>query len=415
MDNTHSLQTDRGYLQFYGLLLTKEVIWECPGGHEARRMSIYLQNSVNFRQGQPQTESIFRESVVDFCGDGRSLLVTLRNGTLLVYSWQAHLRCSSSLLDMLSTGHASRHRLRRHSSGQHHAHNTMSEVGSSGGLSRALSTSMDGHSASSPIQLDAPVPDDTDVMLHQTRAPSESDDEMDVLRVSYTATARLLVVVLRDGCVALVSFPDSGLAGTEQARFLRWIYKPASPVFAAVSAAVQPSGNFIAVGLAHGRVAMYSMGSILSSGQSNNSEGPVEGRSDGDGGAPATRQLTPNRVLSLTEWGYSSRLVGAAHVIQWSPNGQVLGVGYALRGMAVWTPSGCRVMCSLRQAAQGMVGTDVMPDHHRNSTSEGLESVLGDWTDFDAALGSPSGLNPQHGRPSSEAGVLEVRDREWNI
>jgi hypothetical protein len=55
-------------------------------------------------------------------------------------------------------------------------------------------------------------------------------------------------------------------------------------------------------------------------------------------------------VLSLADWGFRSAVVGPASVLRWSPEGRVLAVGYASRGIAVWTPSGCRLMCSLRQA-----------------------------------------------------------------
>ena len=75
---------------------------------------------------------------------------------------------------------------------------------------------------------------------------------------------------------------------------------------------------------------------------------PTPGGGSASSGGPG--QPDPSRVLSLSDWGYSSAVVGAASVLQWSPDGRVLAVGYAQRGMAVWTPSGCRLMCSLRHA-----------------------------------------------------------------
>lgn len=58
----------------------------------------------------------------------------------------------------------------------------------------------------------------------------------------------------------------------------------------------------------------------------------------------------PERFLSLADWGYFPHVLGNAAVLQWSPDGRVISVGYSKRGLAVWTPSGCRVMCSLRQS-----------------------------------------------------------------
>lgn len=244
--------------------------------------------------------------------------------------------------------------------------------------------------------------------------PVQPSEDVAVRSVSCAPAARLLAVVLQDGRVALVSLPEGGLSAANQARLVRWIYKPTSPAFAAVAAAVQPSGHFVAVGLAHGRVAMYSMAGILSAGKVGShgslatprtSFDSVGSAGAGDGGV---RKLhaglpEPDRIFSLTEWGYSSSLIGAAHLLQWSPDGRVVAVGYARRGVAVWTPSGCRVMCSLRQAAQGMAGPGLGDYAERRELSDGLE------VDLESVVGSPSGLNPQHNKPAAEAGVLEVR------
>lgn len=35
--------------------------------------------------------------------------------------------------------------------------------------------------------------------------------------------------------------------------------------------------------------------------------------------------------------------------MEWSPDGRALAVAYSGQGVVVWSPSGCRLMCSLRQ------------------------------------------------------------------
>ncbi len=37
--------------------------------------------------------------------------------------------------------------------------------------------------------------------------------------------------------------------------------------------------------------------------------------------------------------------------MEWSPDGRALAVGYGRQGMAVWSASGCRLMCTLRQSS----------------------------------------------------------------
>ncbi len=192
--------------------------------------------------------------------------------------------------------------------------------------------------------------------------------EVAVARIHYAPAARMLAVVLADGRCALCRTADSGIHPVEQLQLFRWVHKPAGPAAPAVVAtALNPTAQLLALGMSHGRVAIYTMQSLLAHGRqlshpsgsnpqhqrggsgqfgSFGSSGALAGSSGGGGAG----QPEPVRVLSLADWGFRSSVVGAATQLQWSPDGRVLAVGYALRGMAVWTPSGCRIMCSLRQA-----------------------------------------------------------------
>ena len=264
--------------------------------------------------------------------------------------------------------------------------------------------------------------------------------------VHYAHQVRMLAATLADGRVALLSFPNGGVTDVDQARLVKWVYRPLSIAARAVSAAIQPSGHYLAIGLAHGRVAVFSMATVLSSqrtlgvtsmsderGKSFDSPMAAAALGGGGGGGSAVTfgagQPEADRILSLTEWGYSSRYLGAAHAVQWSPDGKVIAVGYANRGLAVWTPSGCRIMCTLRQAARGMsasadaerpretalsVGEEHPPPHHhhphpqQNSTGGGAQetSLFMDAREFEP-FWSPNSVNPQQEGAAVDAGVLE--------
>ena len=53
------------------------------------------------------------------------------------------------------------------------------------------------------------------------------------------------------------------------------------------------------------------------------------------------------RVLSLRDWGIAPRAVGRVADARWTPDGVAIAVGYRRAGLAVWTPGGCRLMCTL--------------------------------------------------------------------
>lgn len=68
-------------------------------------------------------------------------------------------------------------------------------------------------------------------------------------------------------------------------------------------------------------------------------------------GAPAVRRL------SLSSWYFEPEDVGGASVLSWSADGAVLAVGWARRGLAVWSVSGCRLMWTLPQVGGPLPST----------------------------------------------------------
>lgn len=355
------------------------------------------------------------------------------------------LRCSASpLLDssQASHGRTSRNRLRRGSTSQ----TEEAEEGTNNGNDSSMSTPPSPPTTAAPGRADAYIKDDT-LPVPTPMNTQDVPSTMVVHSVSYVPAVQLMATVFQDGRVAILSLPVGGLSDIEHARCLRWIYKPKSHAVRAVTAAIQPSGHYIAVGLAHGRVAIYSMTRILtpvnalggkyhpnsrhtsvnttfhqnhrSSMDSSRTTFVPESSGNDDGGIGGAcsnaGQPEPDHILSLTEWGYSSSLLGPAHVLRWSPDGKVVAAGYAYRGLAVWTPSGCRVMCTLRQAAQGMAissaaevtsgaerllpGTTNALEQEREEGEEEKGSRLlenNETGDFENGTHSPSGLNPHH-------------------
>ena len=260
--------------------------------------------------------------------------------------------------------------------------------------------------------------------------------EVAVARIHYAPAARMLAVVLADGRCALCRTADSGIHPVEQLQLFRWVHKPAGPAApAVVAAALNPTAQLLALGMSHGRVAIYTMQSLLAHGRqlshpsgthpqhqrggsgqfgSFGSSGALG--SGGGGGGGGAGQPEPVRVLSLADWGFRSSVVGAATQLQWSPDGRVLAVGYAQRGMAVWTPSGCRLMCSLRQAvATAVPGGNVLglaggpaaqlaagtPTHRSAGTSPG--AAEGGSGAAGSSADAPSGQQGQPQRSSTDS------------
>lgn len=59
------------------------------------------------------------------------------------------------------------------------------------------------------------------------------------------------------------------------------------------------------------------------------------------------------RTLHLGDWGYTPGQVGGISALAWAPDCRALAVGYARQGFVVWSPSGCRLLCTMRQPIPG--------------------------------------------------------------
>jgi len=74
---------------------------------------------------------------------------------------------------------------------------------------------------------------------------------------------------------------------------------------------------------------------------------------------PALREWAPGaqpvflRALRLRDWGVSPSRFGSVADARWSPDGAAIAAGHARAGLAVWSPGGCRLMCTLDLGASG--------------------------------------------------------------
>ena len=57
------------------------------------------------------------------------------------------------------------------------------------------------------------------------------------------------------------------------------------------------------------------------------------------------------RTLNLDYWGHKPSVTGGVSALTWAPDGRALAVGYSRQGLVVWSPSGCRFLCTIRQTA----------------------------------------------------------------
>ncbi|KAH9320719.1 hypothetical protein KI387_015358, partial [Taxus chinensis] len=137
-----------------------------------------------------------------------------------------------------------------------------------------------------------------------------------ISRLELSLALRLLVVVFGDGHILLCSTTKKGLGQMDGIKAERWL-----GVSDAVCTAVAPEQEILAVGTRRGTVDLYDL-------------------EDG---------ATLVRTVSLYDWGYSVEDTGAVNCIAWTPDNCAFAVGWKLRGLTVWSASGCRLMSTIRQ------------------------------------------------------------------
>ncbi|KAK1260240.1 hypothetical protein QJS04_geneDACA002447 [Acorus gramineus] len=152
-------------------------------------------------------------------------------------------------------------------------------------------------------------------------------DRASIVQLELSWPMKLLVVIYSDGQVAICSISKRGLKQTDSIKAERWTNSGD-----AVCASVASDKQILAVGCRRGVVELYDLAE------------------------------TPSllRTVSLVDWGYSVEDTGSVSCIAWTPDNSAFAVGWKFRGIAVWSVSGCRLMCTIRQIGLNSVSSPMV-------------------------------------------------------
>ncbi|KAL5718688.1 hypothetical protein ACHQM5_011565 [Ranunculus cassubicifolius] len=151
-----------------------------------------------------------------------------------------------------------------------------------------------------------------------------------VTQLELSLPLRLLVVLFSDGKVALCSVSKKGLKVTESIEAERWL-----ALADGVCASVASDQEILAVGTRRGVVELYNL----------------------------AESASLIRAVSLYDWGYSVEDTGPVSCITWTPDNSAFAVGWKLRGLTLWSVSGCRLMSTIRQIGLSSVSSPMVKPH----------------------------------------------------
>lgn len=152
-------------------------------------------------------------------------------------------------------------------------------------------------------------------LLHPTSTHKCSRTSAIVL-LEMSLLLRLLVVLNSVGQIAICSISKKGLKQTDSIKAERWLN-----IEDATCAAIASDQQILAVGSSRGVVELYDL----------------------------AESVSHLRTISLYDWGYSMEDTGPVSCIAWTPDNCAFAVGWKFRGLSVWSVSGCRLMCTIRQ------------------------------------------------------------------
>lgn len=160
----------------------------------------------------------------------------------------------------------------------------------------------------------------------------------------------LMIAVFQSGHVILCTTSKNGVKEASDITFEKWI-----GMSDAVCAAVAHEQNLLAVGSKTGAVSLFDL----------------------------VDNATLIRTISLYDWGYSMEDTGAVSCIRWTPDNNAFAVGWQLRGLAVWSSSGCRLMCTIRQSGLNSVFSPIVKSGQDLLRCEPLSGGVAcmDWED----------------------------------
>ncbi|KAA8516077.1 hypothetical protein F0562_019256 [Nyssa sinensis] len=148
-----------------------------------------------------------------------------------------------------------------------------------------------------------------------------------VIQLEFSLPLRLLFVLYSDGQLVSCFVSKKGL---KQAESIKAEKKLGSGD--AICASVAAEQLILAVGTRRGVVELYDL----------------------------AESMSLIRSVSLYDWGYSVEDTGAVSCIAWTPDNSAFAVGWKLRGLTVWSVSGCRLMSTIRQIGLSSVSSPVV-------------------------------------------------------
>ncbi|KAI3710181.1 hypothetical protein L2E82_39955 [Cichorium intybus] len=141
--------------------------------------------------------------------------------------------------------------------------------------------------------------------------PSSHSRKSGISYMELSLPLRLLFVLFSDEQLVLCSISKRGL---KQADSVKPEYRLGSGD--AVCASISPDQQILAVGTRRGVIELYEI----------------------------SEPVSLIRSVSLHDWGYSMDDTGAVSSISWTPDSSAFAVGWKLRGLTVWSISGCRLI-----------------------------------------------------------------------
>ncbi|XP_057979340.1 uncharacterized protein LOC131165493 [Malania oleifera] len=151
-----------------------------------------------------------------------------------------------------------------------------------------------------------------------------------VIQLELALQLRLLIVLYSDGQLFLCSVSKKGLRLPESIKAEKRLGSGD-----AVCASVASEQQILAVGTQRGVVELYDL----------------------------EESASLIRSVSLYDWGYSVDDTGPVSCIAWTPDNAAFAVGWRLRGLTVWSVSGCRLMSTIRQIGLS-VSSPVVKTHN---------------------------------------------------
>lgn len=152
-----------------------------------------------------------------------------------------------------------------------------------------------------------------------------------IVQLELSLPLRLLVVLFGEGQVALCSVSKKGLKQTDSINVEGWLNTSD-----AVCASISSDQQILAVGCRKGTVELYDL----------------------------AESASLIRTVSLYDWGYSMEDTGSVSCIAWIPDNTAFAVGWKCRGLTVWSVSGCRLMCTIRQIGISSASSPMVKANH---------------------------------------------------